>query len=134
MAAIFMLSSIPDTGDTGQVTAFVSPTIQNILHLPVYGLLGLLWIFTLRTRGFPENRSVWIAILVSSAYGGLMEISQIWVPGRFPSATDFFVNVTAILLFVWVYQQMKMGAGDREQQAASSKQQAAGGKTRAQKG
>ena len=51
-----------------------------------------------------------------------MEISQIWVPGRFPSATDFFVNVAGILLFVWVYQQMKMGAGNREQQAASSKQ------------
>jgi len=107
MAAIFILSSIPDTGDTGQSTAFVSPTIQNMLHLPVYGLLGLLWIFTLRTRVFPENRSVWLAILLSSTCGGLMEIYQIWVPGRFPSATDFFVNVAGILLFVWVYQQFK---------------------------
>jgi len=134
MAAIFILSSIPDTGDTGQVMGFVPSTIQNILHLPVYGLLGLLWIFTLRARGVPENRSVWLAILLSSAYGGLMESYQIWVPGRFPSATDFFVNVAGILLFVWVYQQMKMGAGNREQLAVSSRQQAAGGKTRAQKG
>ncbi len=113
MAVIFMLSSIPDTGDTGQVTAFVSPTIQNIFHLPAYGLLGLLWIFTLRTRGFPENRSVWLAILLSSAYGGLMEIYQIWVPGRFPSILDFFVNVSGVLLFIWLYQQMKMGVGER---------------------
>ncbi len=108
MAVIFMLSSIPDTGDTGQVTAFVSPTIQNILHLPAYGLLGLLWILTLRTRGFPENKSVWLAILLSSVYGGLMEFYQIWVPGRFPSATDFFVNVSGILLFTLLYKQLKM--------------------------
>ncbi len=107
MAVIFMLSSMPATGDTGQSTAFISSTIQNILHLPVYGLLGLLWIFTLRTRGFPEKRSIWLAILLSSTYGGLMEISQIWVPGRFPSATDFFVNVAGVLLFVWAYQQFK---------------------------
>ena len=132
MAVIFMLSSMPDTGETGQVTAFVSPPIQNILHLPAYGLLGLLWIFTLRTRGFPENRSIRIAILVSSAYGGLMEIYQIWVPGRFPSFFDFFVNVAGILLFVWVYQQMKMGAGNREQLAVSSGQQAARAKRKAQ--
>ncbi len=107
MAVIFMLSSMPDTGDTGQGTAFVSSTIQNILHLPAYGLLGLLWILTLRTRGFPENRSIWLAILLSSTYGGLMEISQIWVPGRFPSFLDFCVNVAGILLFVWIYQQFK---------------------------
>jgi len=107
MAVIFILSSIPDTGDAGQITAFVSPTIQNILHLPAYGLLGLLWIFTLRTHGFPENRSIWAAILLSSTYGGLMEICQIWVPGRFPSIMDFFVNVVGVLLFVWVYQQFK---------------------------
>ncbi len=113
MAVIFMLSSIPDTGDTGQIMAFVSPTIQNILHFPAYGLLGLLWILTLRTRAFPENRSIRIAILVSSAYGGLMEIYQTWVPGRFPSATDFLLNVAGILLFVWIYQQFKMGVGER---------------------
>jgi len=114
MAVIFILSSIPDTGDAGQITAFVSPTIQNILHLPVYGLLGLLWILTLRTRGFPENKSILAAILLSSTYGGLLELCQIWVPGRFPSFLDFFVNVAGILLFVWVYQQMKMGVGGRE--------------------
>ena len=109
MAGIFLLSSMPDTGETGQGTAFISSTIQNVLHIPVYGLLGLLWIFTLRTRGFPENRSVWLAILLSSAYGGLMEIYQIWVPGRFPSAMDFFVNVAGILLFTLSYKQFKDG-------------------------
>jgi len=107
MAGIFLLSSIPDTGDTGHIINSVSPTIQNVLHIPVYGLLALLWILTLRAHGLPENRSVWAAILLSSAYGGLIEFYQTWVPGRFPSVMDFFVNVAGILLFVWVYQQFK---------------------------
>jgi len=115
MAVIFMLSSIPDTGDTDQLMGFVPSAIQNILHLPAYGLLGFLWIFTLRTRGCSENRSIWLAILLSSAYGGFMEICQIWVPGRFPSIIDFFVNASGVLLFVWIYQQMKMGVGISEQ-------------------
>ena len=84
--------------------ASVSPTIQNVLHIPVYGLLALLWIFTLRTHGFNEYKNVWAAILLSSAYGGLMEFYQTWVPGRVPSTTDFFVNVAGILLFVWIYR------------------------------
>jgi len=114
MAGILLLSSIPDTGDTGHAIASVSPTIQNVLHIPVYGLLGLLWILTLRAHRFPENRSVWIAILLSSAYGGLMEFYQIWIPGRFPSVMDFLFNVAGILLFVWVYQQFRRGVGLRK--------------------
>ncbi len=114
MAGIFLLSSIPDTGDTGQLTAFISPTIQNIFHIPVYGLLALLWIFTLRTHGFNEYKSVWAAILLSSAYGGLMEIYQTWVPGRFPSVMDFLFNVAGILLFTLLYQQFRRGVGLRK--------------------
>jgi len=114
MASIFLLSSIPDTGDSGHVINSISPTIQNILHIPVYGLLALLWILTLRTHGFPENRSVWAAILLSSAYGGLMEIYQTWVPGRFPSVMDFLLNVAGILLFTLLYQQFRRGVGVRK--------------------
>jgi len=103
MAAIFMMASIPDTGDPGYLVAFVSPTIQNLLHIPAYGLLALLWIFTLRSRGFFEHRSMWMAILLSSAYGAVIEFFQILIPGRFASLTDFLLNLTGILLFTWIY-------------------------------
>jgi len=104
MAGIFLLSSIPDTGETGHAMASVSPTIQNVLHIPVYGLLALLWIFTLRTHGFNKYKSVWAAILLSAAYSGLIELYQLWIPGRVPSFVDFFANVAGILLFVWLYR------------------------------
>jgi len=108
MVGLFVLSSIPDNGDGGYIISFITPTIQNLLHIPVYGLLALLWIFTLRAYGSFEHRSILLAILLSVAYGGIMEIWQLWVPGRFASLMDFFLNVTGILLFVWIYQRVKV--------------------------
>ena len=99
-----MLSSLPDTGATGQAMAFVAPTVQNLLHIPAYGLLALLWILTLRSRGYSEHHSMWIAVLLSSAYGAVIEFVQILIPGRFASFTDFLLNLTGILLFTWSYK------------------------------
>ncbi len=104
MVGLFALSSIPDNGDSGFILGFVTPTIQNLLHIPVYGLLALLWIFTLRAYGSSGHRSILLAILLSAAYGGIMEFWQLWIPGRFASLMDFFLNVTGILLFTWIYR------------------------------
>ena len=104
MVGLFVLSSIPDNGDSGFILGFVTPAIQNFLHIPVYGLLALLWIFTLRAYGAAEHRSILLAILLSAAYGGIIEFCQFWIPGRFASFMDFFLNVTGILLFTWIYK------------------------------
>ena len=104
MVGLFVLSSIPDNGDGGYIIGLVTPTIQNLLHIPVYGLLALLWIFTLRAYGSSEHRSVLLALLLSAAYGGIMEFWQFWIPGRFASLMDFFLNVIGILLFTWIYR------------------------------
>ena len=104
MVGLFVLSSIPDTGDGGYMLVSVTPTVQNLLHIPVYGMLALLWIFTLRAYGSSEHRSILLAILLSAAYGGIMEFWQLWIPGRFASLMDFFLNVTGILLFAWIYK------------------------------
>jgi len=104
MLGLFALSSIPDSGDGGSIIGFITPRIQNFLHLPVYGFLAILWIFTLRGRGFSERQSILLAIFLSSTYGAVMEIVQIFIPGRFASVTDFLLNLTGILLFTWGYK------------------------------
>jgi len=104
MVGLFALSSIPDNGDGGYIIGFVTPRIQNFLHIPAFGLLAILGIVTLRNRGFTEHRSILLAILLSAAYGGIIEICQFWIPGRFASLMDFFLNVTGILLFAWIYR------------------------------
>jgi len=81
----------------------MSPTVANIAHVPAYGLLALLWIVTLRDRGVTEHRSMYVAFLVASAYGALTELNQVWIPGRFASASDVMSNIVGSLIFVWLY-------------------------------
>ncbi len=102
MCVLFILSSIPG-GENGHVMELMSPTVANIAHVPAYGLLALLWIVTLRGHGMTESQSIWVAFLVASAYGALTELNQVWIPGRFPSASDVMFDVAGSLLFIWLY-------------------------------
>jgi len=100
MCVLFILSSIPGGRENGPL---VSAKVANMLHIPAYGLLALLWIVTLRDRGVTEHRSMYVAFLVASAYGALTELNQVWIPGRFPSALDVMFNVAGSLIFIWLY-------------------------------
>ncbi len=103
MGVLFILSSIPGAGENGHLMDRVSSTVANMIHVPAYGLLALLWIFTLRDRGVTEHQSIWVAFVVASAYGALTELHQVWIPGRFPSAIDAMLNVAGSLIFIWLY-------------------------------
>jgi VanZ family protein len=108
MAFLFILSSIPDTGAATSLAqrfvAMIPPTVQDLLHIPAYGVLVLLWTSALRARGLAERWSLCAALPLASACGGMIEIYQAWVPGRIPSVVDFLCNAVGILLFVWLYQ------------------------------
>ncbi len=105
MCVLFILSSIPGGRENVLLT---SPTLANLLHVPAYGFLALLWIFTLRDHGITKHRSMCFAFLVASGYGGLMELNQILIPGRFPSVLDVMSNMVGSLLFIWLYWWMKL--------------------------
>ena len=102
MYVLLILSSIPG-GENGHVMDLVSPTFANMVHIPAYGLLALLWIFTLRDHGVTELRSTSVAFLVALAYGAITEFHQVWIPGRFPSTLDVMLNVAGSLLVIWLY-------------------------------
>ncbi len=105
MCVLFILSSIPGGRENGPL---VSSTLANMLHVPAYGLLALLWIFTLRDHGVTEHRSMCVAFLEASGYGALTELHQVWVPGRFPSASDVMFNVAGSLIFIWLYWCLRL--------------------------
>ncbi len=100
MCVLFILSSVPGGRENGPL---VSATVANMLHVPAYGLLALLWIFTLRVHGVTGHRSMGVAFLVALAYGSLTEFNQVWIPGRFPSALDVMSNAAGSLIFIWLY-------------------------------
>ena len=92
------MSSIPGTTDEHDFLGFVPPALQNLLHLPLYGLLAWLWYRSLREIGQAHVSAVATAILTSVVWGVLDEVHQFFVPGRYASLTDIGFNVAGVLI------------------------------------
>ena len=103
MAVLFILSVIPDTHSTENPLMLVPPSVQNLAHVPAYGLFALLLIFNLRSSGTTRAQAVKTSITIAFLYGVAMELIQTLVPGRFPSVMDCFLNVAGILVFTGSY-------------------------------
>ena len=104
MALLFVLATLPDTGRSDELMSLVPPGLQDLAHVPAYGLLALLWIITLKNRGMAHQESLVLAPFLASTYGALTEICQIWTPGRFPSVWDGLLDIVGSLIFVSMYQ------------------------------
>lgn len=91
MVGIFCLSSISDQGaanDSLNPIAWISPNVQNFLHLPEYGGLASLWFWALRHWISEVGYKYSSALIITIGYGFLDEWHQTFVPGRFGSLTD----------------------------------------------
>ena len=96
-----MLSITPGREQPGD-SAFewivaVTPTIvQKILHVAIYGLMALLWAWTL--EGIEQTwLKLGLAFLLSAGLGIFLEWYQTMVPGRFGTITDIVLNALGTL-------------------------------------
>ena len=103
MAALFTLSAIPG-GSPGEAPdglarslAWIPPSLQNLLHLPAYGVLTILW-FRALTPFLPRGWAIGTSLVLTIAYGLVDEWHQAYVPGRFPSATDLLADALGALI------------------------------------
>jgi VanZ family protein len=119
MALIYYLSSIPGEPIAAEedvlttVLVWMPPSLQNLLHVPVFALLSVLWCRTL--RGWPLGPAVAIAgaILIAAGYGLFDEWHQLSVPGRYGSATDCVSNAIGAAAGAWIYARLYLAtAGD----------------------
>lgn len=109
MVAILMLSSVPgDISDDSaalQVFLWVPPTLQNLLHVPVYAGLAFVWCRGLEPR-LRRPAYLYAALLITVLFGILDEWYQSHIPGRFASISDVINNALGALLgvgaFVWI--------------------------------
>lgn len=91
MVGIFCLSSISDQGaanDSLNPLAWISPNVQNFLHLPVYGVLAALWFWSLSHWVDETGYKYLLALILTLNYGLLDEWHQTFVPGRYGTLTD----------------------------------------------
>lgn len=109
MAGLFWLSSIPgepsaQDPDFYVVVSWVPPAVQNLLHVPVFGVLAWLWCWSLPAWVRNARFTGLLAFLLTAGYGVVDELHQAWVPGRYATWTDVSLNVLGAAIGLWVYQ------------------------------
>jgi len=100
MGIIFSLSSIPGVPVDGSLNFLMTlePGMQNLLHVPLWGLLQLLWL-----RGFAQIGKrgfliVLACLTITVGYGFLDEFHQTFVPGRYGGLSDFVLDVVGAVV------------------------------------
>lgn len=100
MICIFLLSSIPGTPglDGYWLVASLDPTLQNILHVPLFATLQILWLRSLSNPERTEFATVATSLTLTGSYGLLDELHQGFVPGRHASVLDCLLNLLGSLV------------------------------------
>ncbi|OHB32292.1 MAG: hypothetical protein A2X84_05920 [Desulfuromonadaceae bacterium GWC2_58_13] len=100
MGGIFLLSSIPGQVDDGllKILTDLDPKLQNLLHIPLFGLLQFLWLRSFEKIG-RTGPAIWaICAGITLGYGMLDEFHQLFVPGRYASLLDMLLNGVGAVL------------------------------------
>ena len=94
MGLIFALSSIPGDIKDGPLFVFslIKPAWQNLLHIPLYGVLQFLWLRSFLRHGIYGIKIILFCLGITACYGIVDEIHQIFVPGRYGSMLDMLLN------------------------------------------
>jgi glycopeptide antibiotics resistance protein len=106
MGVIFILSSIPGKIDNGTLrfVTELDPQLQNLLHIPMYGLLQWLWLRAFAKAGKSGGGTVLASIGITTAYGLFDEFHQLFVPGRYASLTDVLLNLVGVAAGTLVFR------------------------------
>ncbi len=114
-ALTLALVSLLPSGDSApaQWDKAISPTTQNVMHVPAYAVLAIL-MCGLVGRGIITR--VLPAFLACGAYGGILECAQAAIPGRMGSFSDALLNVVgaaAGCLAMLVWRRLRPGPAPR---------------------
>lgn len=106
---ILVLASIPgvpaEEVDGRFSIAALPPTLQNALHIPLYGIITWVWLRALHHVG-RRAAHLGLAATAALATGLLDELRQGFVPGRYASLTDMALNAAGIVLALLVWHQL----------------------------
>lgn len=106
MGCIYWLSSLPGDIDPAQaglsyIIAWTPPALQNLLHVPLFGLLTWLLHRTLDAWNMRHGLALTAALMLAAGYGVFDEWHQLHVPGRYASFTDIALNSAGVILALW---------------------------------
>ncbi|WP_300462354.1 VanZ family protein [Desulfobacula sp.] len=95
MILIFVESSIPMDGGPDNIAFLTTldPGIQNLLHIPLYGTLAVLWLRFFCGSGTLTRQMVVYSLVITICYGCLDEVHQSFVRGRYGGLLDVYLNI-----------------------------------------
>ncbi len=94
---IFYLASRP--GDAVPISSWWMSLVTNMLHIPLYGGLTVLWFLSLRSGATPISSAVYLltaALVMGSAV--VDEVYQASIPGRTGSVFDVGLDALGMVL------------------------------------
>jgi len=109
MGLLLLVSLIPESRTSvGMLLERVPSTLQNLLHIPAFGLLAWLWIEQLNAGGQTNGRNVAWTLLIVLSYALLTELIQAGVPARTASVGDFALDAAGAGLALTVHRAVKL--------------------------
>lgn len=114
MSGIYWLSSIPGEADPQNpllsgIILWTPPAVQNLAHIPLFGILALLWYRSLGTWIVKGRLLSGSAFLLASGFGIFDEWHQLHVPGRYASFTDISLNILGAAIAIWLLSRPAHG-------------------------
>jgi len=126
-AAVLTTVSLLPSGGTGPLSGWdkeISPGLQNLLHVPAYGVLVWLVAWAMRLG------RLWhlvVAAMGCAALGGLLECVQAAVPGRFGSLEDALLNAVGTGVAVLILVALRKFGRMKDKQPVAETSTAASG-------
>ena len=104
MAGILLISSIHGTADPEATIdinlGWLNPSLQNLLHFPLYGGLAVCWYWALSPWKTTVLVRTLVVITICTIFGAFDEYYQSFIPGRTSSLSDLGRDFAGILLAV----------------------------------
>jgi len=76
--------------------------LQDLSHFPLFFLFAWLWTWFLR-RKEPKYSALWKSILICVSFAVLNELSQFFIPRRFPSIADVVMNLAGVGIAIIIH-------------------------------
>ena len=80
--------------------------LQDLSHAPLFFCFAWAWLWV---YPFKKETSSWINLssLISISYAIMSELSQAFIPQRFPSIGDLLMNLIGVILAILVHEQIR---------------------------
>ena len=96
-------------GERVRFVTEVTPVIQNMLHIPAFAILSILWLSVLKTCQTDRGKRLIFVLLLATAFGIVNELIQMGVPGRYAGTLDLCLNTVGVLTGVLIYSALERG-------------------------